>query len=191
MQGGGVNTVEVRGLKELRRALLDTVPKHFQGKVLQKALTAAAKPIVKTARGLAPVKTGVLRRAIYAVRDKFSSDGIREQRVITVRSGKRFQKTSRDAFYWRWLEFGRGIVHAGSRVRMRRGESRNYRTDAVVLGTPTKGFFGKEVKAVQPRPFLRPAFDRHKGDAVTEMAKSLEKEIPEAARKAKWRTPSR
>lgn len=186
-------TVEVHGLRELREALIKKVPEHFQGKVLQKALSAGARSVLKSARQLAPKgETGVLRRSIYSARDKRNSNGVYEQKAIGVRSGKRFQKSSKDAFYWRFVEFGRGQVVAGQRQRLgRRGQARNSPTDAKVLGTPKKGFFGKQVAAAPARPFMRPAFDRNKRQSLEDIRKSLADEIPKAARKAKWRTPSR
>lgn len=168
-------TVEVHGLRELREALIRKVPEHLQGPVLQKALAAGAKPVLQTARQLVPVKSGVLRRAIYAYRDKRNSSGVFEQRAIGVRSGKRFKKSNRDAYYWRFIEFGRQA----------------FATAKGVLGTPQKGFFGKAVAAIAPRPFLRPAFDRNKQTSLEEIRKSLAAEIPKAAKKASWRTPSR
>lgn len=188
-------TVEIKvlGLQELRKALLETVPEHFQGKVLQKALAAGSKPIVRAAQALAPQgKTGVLRRSIYAIRAGRDSNGIYEQRNVTVRSGKKYQKSNRDAYYWRWVEFGRGVVRAGHRVRKGAlGNTRDSTTDATVLGTPEKGFFGADVRAVSPRPFLRPAFDRNKETSVELIRRDLAEEIPKAARKARWPTPSR
>jgi HK97 gp10 family phage protein len=169
-------TVQVLGLRELREALLKTVPAHFQGKVLQKALSAGAKPIVRAAKQLAPAgKTGVLRRAIYSYRDKRSSNGSFEQRAVGVRSGKRQQKSNRDAFYWRFIEFGRGA----------------YTSRHGVLGTEAKGFFGHSVAAVIARPFLRPAFDQNKPQTLEEITKSLAAEIPKAAKKAAWPIPSK
>ncbi len=166
--------VQVYGLKELHKALLKTVPEHFQGRVLQAALSAGARPVVATAKALVPVKTGALRRSIYQTRDKRNSSGIYEQRIVTVRRGKKEQKRSRDGFHWRWIEFGRQAVVA---------------TNAKVLGTPQKGFFGKSVALAKPRPFLRPAFAQNKFTALRQIQLSLAKEIPKAARKASWRTP--
>jgi HK97 gp10 family phage protein len=186
-------SVQVHGLRELREALIRKVPEHFQGRVLQKALSSGARPVLRTARQLAARgKTGVLRRSIYSARDKSSSNGIFEQKIISVRSGKKLRKSGKDAFYWRFIEFGRGPVVAGQRLRKGRlGATRNSRTDATVLGTSAKGFFGKQVAAAPARPFLRPAFDRNKRQALDGIQKSLAAEIPKAARKAAWRTPSR
>jgi HK97 gp10 family phage protein len=170
-------TVKVEGLRELRQALLRTVPAHMQGQVLQKALSAGSAPVLRAARANAPKKTGTLKRAIYATRDKRRSTGIREERIVTVRSGKRFQKSGRDAYYWRWVEFGRAQVDAGRGTRS--------------LGTPSKGFFGKTVRAVPARPFLRPAFESQKGAALSAITKRLAREIEVAGRKASWRGSAR
>jgi HK97 gp10 family phage protein len=184
--------VEIRGMRELKHALLTVVPRHFQGKVLQAALAAGAKPIVATAQQLAAHRTGTLVRAIYSARDaKGSSYGI-ESRIVGVRAGRKFQKSGKDAFYWRFIEFGRRAVSAGTTTRISKsGRVRSYGTKAKVLGRPGKGFFGKDVKAARPRPFLRPAFDQNKFNAIRQIQFALEREIPKAARKALWRTPSR
>lgn len=150
-------TVQVHGLRELREALIRKVPENMQGKVLQKALSAGATPMLRTARQLVPVRTGVLKRAIHAMRSKLNSNGVFEERIIRVRWGKRQQKFNRDAFYWRFIEFGH-----------RAGNTQ-----------------------VQPRPFLRPAFDTNKRISLDLIVKSLRKSLTEAAKKASWRTPSR
>jgi HK97 gp10 family phage protein len=184
--------VEVRGLRELREALLRKIPENMQGKVLQKALSAGTAPVVRDARQRAPVKSGVLKRAIHAMRSKLNSNGIFEERIVRVRHGKKQQKNNRDAFYWRFIEFGRGRVVAGSRFRRTKlGKLRNYGTDAQVLGTPEKGFFGKSVDPAGERPFLRPAFDANKFKSLNLITEQLRKSLEVAARKARWQTPSR
>lgn len=169
-----------------------TIPENMQGKVLQKALAAGTAPVVTDARQRAPVKSGVLRRAIHAMRSKLNSNGIFEERIVRVRHGKKQQKNNRDAFYWRFIEFGRGAVTAGSRFRRARGGGfRNSKTDATVLGTPEKGFFGKTVGPAAARPFLRPAFDTNKFKSLNAITEQLRKALEVAARKARWQIPSR
>jgi HK97 gp10 family phage protein len=164
-----VESVKVEGLRELREALVRKIPAEMQGKVLQSALTAGARPIVNEAKTRVPRRTGRLAKAIYSRRNREGSNGVREERVITVRQGGR---RDRDGYYWRWIEFGRGVV------QIARG----------VLGTPGKGFFGREVKAVPARPFLRPAFENRKTDALEAIRVRLAKGIAKAAEKARWRT---
>lgn len=167
--------VQVHGLRELREALLRKIPENMQGKVLQKALAAGTAPVVKDARQRAPVKSGVLKRAIHAMRSKLNSNGIFEERIVRVRHGKRQQKHNRDAFYWRFIEFGRGIVTARGKV----------------LGSSETGFFGKSVAAAPAKPFMRPAFDANKFKALNAITEQLRKALEVAARKARWQTPSR
>jgi HK97 gp10 family phage protein len=166
--------INVEGLDELRQAL-QQLPAKLQGKAMQATLAKAAKPIVAAARQLAPVKTGTLRRAIYSFRDRQSTP-TREGRLISVRRGKKAQKSNRDAYYWKFIEFGHGPIKSKS------GKS---------LGNVEDGFFGTEVKAVPPRPFLRPAFEANKLKALDIVRTELQGQINKAAQKAYQRSISR
>jgi HK97 gp10 family phage protein len=163
--------IRVEGLDELRHTLQRELPDALQGKAMQGALAQAARPIVASARSLAPNLTGRLRRAIYSFRSR-ASTRFRESRLITVRSGKRHGE--RDAFYWRWLEFGRGVIKA----------SRS-------LGNTTDGFFGRDIKAVPAKPFLRPAFEANKVRAVQIFASAVKPMIEKVAARARARTERR
>lgn len=104
--------VRVEGLRELREALMKTIPENMQGKVLQKALSPAANIVVRAARLMAPKDTGRLSRAIFAMRSRRNSNGVFEERIVKVRYGKSQQKKNRDAFYWRFVEFGTKFMPA-------------------------------------------------------------------------------
>jgi HK97 gp10 family phage protein len=161
--------VTITGLKELRIALIRTVPQHFQGKVLQKALAAGAKPMIADAQIRAPVKTGKLERSIYSYRDRRGSTRTKESRFIGVGT-----KGKLGAFYWKFIEFGRGVISTTGRT----------------LGTPESGFFGKTVRAVPAKPFLRPAFEATKNQSVAVIKTKLQSELEIAAKKAHWGGPS-
>jgi HK97 gp10 family phage protein len=154
--------VKVEGLQELNELLKRTLPDHIQTKALHPTLAKAAQPIVRQARANAPVKTGRLRRAIYSFKDRASTK-VKAIRLISVRSGRRHG--DKDAYYWKWLEFGRGPSRARSGV----------------LGTPDRGFFGKEVKAVPAQPFMRPAFESKKLEALEVFRTNMASEIQKAA----------
>ena len=162
-------TAKVEGLTELRDLLQRKLPEHIQTKALQSGLTKAAQPILQEARSLAPVKTGLLRRAIYSFRSRTSTKQ-KAVRLISVRAGKK--QGNRDAYYWKWVEFGRGVVEAG---RKRGSASRGERTS--VLGTPAKGWFGKTVKAAPAQPFMRPAFEAKKVEALERFKAVMVSEI--------------
>ena len=157
-------TAKVDGLSELKELLERRLPDHIQAKALQGALAEAAKPMVREARNNAPVKTGRLRRAIYSLRARESTKQ-KAIRLITVRAGKRQGK--RDAYYWKWIEFGRGAST----------------TKKGSLGTPERGFFGKTVAAKPAQPFLRPAFESQKMNAIDVFKDVMKGEIEKVASK--------
>lgn len=172
----------VQGLTELRDMLRRKLPEAVQGKALQGALREAAKPIVTEARQRAPVKTGRLRKAIYSFRDR-ASRRTREARLISVRSGKKFK--ARDAYYWKWIEFGHGVIRLKHRRKGGKGQV------SKSLGTPAKGFFGKEVQAVPARPFMRPAFESRKYQALEAFRVTLAAQIDKVAARNISRARSR
>jgi HK97 gp10 family phage protein len=75
----GKVTFEIEGAKEIEALLRDMGPK-VATRIGDKALKAAARPIVKEAKRLVPVKTGRLRRSITARKGK--SDGPAERSVV-------------------------------------------------------------------------------------------------------------
>jgi HK97 gp10 family phage protein len=164
--------VKIEGLAELRRALTRIIPAEMQGKVLQKALTAGTKLTVDAARSKAPVKTGRLRRAIYATRDKKHSQPTYEARVVSVRRGKREQKNNRDAYYWKFVEFGHRIATGKTGYLRKQGRS--------------SGGFAGEAGMVPPKPFMRPAFETTKERSLGAITAKLKSLLDEAARKARF-----
>lgn len=168
-----METVTVKGLAELREALMRTIPAEMQGKVLQKALGAGTRITVAEARMRAPVKTGRMKKAIYATRDKAESKPAFESRAVLVRRGKRAQKSNRDAYYWKFVEFGH-------RTGAKKGQYLEKN------GRRSKGRAVKATGMVAPQPFMRPAFEASKYRANDAIAQALGKAIEDAARKARW-----
>lgn len=170
-----MNQVEVSGLAELRETLLKRLPEALQGKASQIALAKAAKPIVDDARAKAPSRKprgfmgpvkgeasqGNLRKSIYSYRSKTSTK-TNEVRHIGVRP---------KAFYWRWIEFGRSTI---TKVK---GS----------LGNMRKGWFGKVVRAVPAKPFMRPAFEANKEKSIGIYAAAIRPAIEKVAAQAQRR----
>jgi HK97 gp10 family phage protein len=167
-----VNEVRVEGLSELKELLQKRLPEHIQTKALQSSLAIAAKPIVQDAKSRVPVKTGLLRRSIYSFRSRRSTKQ-KAVRLISVKSGS---KAKAPTFYWRFVEFGRGIVKVGKK----RGAPRDGER-AKSLGNEQEGWFGKEVKAMPAQPFLRPAFESMKFEAIEKFRASMAGEIEKFA----------
>lgn len=151
----------IKGLKELKAAMLQ-LPKEIQGKVLGTAVQKEAAKIRDKARSASPAsKTGLLKKAIVAYRNKTST----QERIIydvgvtlkmklvgeTITAGRKKIHAlrmggagkPRDAFYWRFIEFG--------------------------------------TKKMTAKPFLRPAFDENKSAAVEGIKMNLATAIEKAA----------
>jgi HK97 gp10 family phage protein len=169
--------VQVHGLRELREALVRKIPAEMQGKVLQQALSAGATVISREAKSRAPEDTGRLKKAIYSARNKRAATKTFEERVVAVRRGKKYQKSGRDAFYWKFVEFGHR-TGAGRGQYLKKTDGRNSHGRAV----NATGF-------VPPKPFMRPAFEAGKHKAVEAIRTRLGKAIEKAAQKARWSTP--
>lgn len=137
----------VKGLAELRQ-VMRALPDDLAGKALQGAVASGAAAVRNEVTTRAPIRTGKLQRAVYMVRDKALTTLTRAVYHVGVRSGKKWrsrtitagkragQTTSdRDAFYWRFLEFG--------------------------------------TSKMAKRPFLRPAFEAKKEEAVDAIKERL------------------
>lgn len=132
--------IQVQGLAELRRALLE-FPKKIQKRALDKAVFAGAQVVARQARAAAPVRTGAIRRNVVAKRgqrryapgaDSYYIVGVRHGKTNTNpvgRSGRRrtvtgYDRRGQDPFYWRFQEFGYTAVGGASALsgaKKRRG----------------------------------------------------------------------
>lgn len=97
-------SVQVIGLQELERKLKALGP-TIARKSLRSALVAGAKLVKNEAIGLAPQKTGRLRRAMY-VKKMNKPNPFAENVIVGVRHGKKMSKRDLDAWYWTFSEFG-------------------------------------------------------------------------------------
>lgn len=132
--------VEVQGLKELERKMIALGPRLARN-ALRSSLNAGAQVIKKEAQAREPELTGKLKKATYVARSRRGSGpdtdnlGFKETYIVGVRSGRKEMKKGRDAYYWRWLEFG--------------------------------------TKFMSARPFLRPAFELKKYEALERIKEKL------------------
>lgn len=76
----GKVTFEIKGAKELEQMLKELGPK-VANRLGDKALRAAARPIIREAKRLVPVRTGALRKSITAVRGR---GGGQNQRLVLI-----------------------------------------------------------------------------------------------------------
>jgi HK97 gp10 family phage protein len=99
--------VEIKGLSDLLKNLRE-LPKTVEQKCLKIAVAAGAQVIRKSAQDLVVRKTGLVAKAIrIGFNRNESTPGRVVYHVFVSRKVKdRIKKVTRDAFYWRFLEFG-------------------------------------------------------------------------------------
>ena len=100
--------VRIHGLKELKREMAQLEPR-LQKNILRGAVTKVAAEIRDDARSRVPKNTGNLRKNIVSKRMRGSRHHIKAA-VIVREEGKRGEK--RNAFYWRFLEYGTVFINA-------------------------------------------------------------------------------
>lgn len=139
----------------------------MERKVFRAGVAASAQVFRKRVEEVAPVRTGRLKRAIYVRRSRDSTTG-REHYFVGVRQGKAARNRNvrhkgkvvgtgnLDAFYWRFVELGHLVRRRGSGVRGGRRSQALQRARLSALGA----------RRVPARPFLAPAFQRGKDEAL-------------------------
>lgn len=156
---------KVEGLQELSKAL-EALPKDLAEKALRQATAAGAAIVRDEAKARAPRDTGKLISAAFVSKDKQQTDELRAVYHVGIRSGKRFRArgkkgADRDAFYWKFLEFGHFTRHASSQRR----DSR--------LKRFAKRAVAKGVRFIAGRPFLRPALETKRAEVVERIKQVL------------------
>lgn len=113
-----MSEIKMEGLSELLRAMKE-LPKAIEQKCLKIGVAAGAQVIRKSAQDLVTRKTGLVAKAIrIAFNRKESTPGRVVYHVFVSRKVKdKLKKITRDAFYWRFLEFG--TVKMGAKPFMR------------------------------------------------------------------------
>lgn len=138
----------IRGERELERAL-QALQDVVRSDVLERSLTAAAQPIQSAARQNAPVLTGTLRRSIHT--------------ETTEKSAQRV-----------WVQVGTDLEYAaihefGGEIRPRRARALVFEINGEVVVT--------QLVRIPARPYLRPAFDQHRDEAVQTFRRSVADQI--------------
>jgi len=143
---------KIQGAKELE-FFLKTFPKKVEKRLLKGALSAAALPIKREAKKLAPKRTGTLKKAIKSRRVK----GRRAAVQVYVERGKRAKN---DAWYAH-------IIEEGAKPHIIKGRKGR--------GLTIGGRTVQSVKhpGVKARPFMRPALETQARTAIGQFGKKL------------------
>jgi HK97 gp10 family phage protein len=156
-------TVNITGLKELQQAL-NQLPLEIQKRPLRSAVSAGAKVIVDEAKRLAPQgETGNLRKALYRYRSRSQSSRGQETFLVGVRKGKKNYVDSAK---------NRRLNRVGKKYTV---EGEAYYWRFIEFGT----------SKMPARPFLRPAFESKKNQAVETIKNRLAVAIENTAKKMK------
>lgn len=148
-------TVHIKGAREME-LVLRKLPDYVAKKTLTAALRKAAEPILDEARNLAPV-------------------GDESKGRVRLRTSKRGKVTI--ANYGK-LKLSLKIVTVPAKL------TAHSATVAVTVGKAFWGMFLEfGTRFMSPRPFMRPAFESRKMEALDRLGKSLGEEIEKAAKK--------
>jgi hypothetical protein len=166
---------ELHGL-EKALASLARVRKGARGKIQRKALTPAVKHVSRLARVYAPAESGLLRRSLGTRVQVYRRSGAAVG-LVGPRSGFRQTRAGRvrTALGKRILK---GVTLGGRKNAV--NQIRNPTKYAHLVELGRKGFsakkakvlagplrvYGRKVRAVAPRPFLKTAWDAGRAHAV-------------------------
>lgn len=126
----------------------------------------------------ARIQTGTLYRSIIAKRLEEDSDGGRRQAyLVTVRSGR---YGGDDAFYWRFVEDGHAKVRKNKNVSAKTGRVVNWkrhRANEAKYWEKKAAELEHGSATVPAYPFMRPAYESKKQEAIDLMTRTLAEQI--------------
>lgn len=165
-------------LPDFKKQLKD-LGEVIEKRIARSAIRKGAKVIERAVAQAAPLRTGVLKRAIRSGPSRF----IRGRGVVAayvgVRSGVKQRsvgkkKVNRDAFYWRWVEDGHRIVPRGAKL-----SGRGERTRAVMRSR----FDAAGGKRVAGSRYLQRGFNASVSTAVDAVYRELSNGIAKESAK--------
>lgn len=149
----------VLGLDELSKKLKE-MPIKLAKNGLRAAVNAGAQVVYKEARARVPVDTGRVKKNIYKKQIREKSNNVQQTYYVGVRLGS-------------------GGTYAKTKANVRKGRvGKSYDTESRAFYWRFLEFGTSKLPA---RPFLRPAFDTKKTQAVDAMAKKLKERIDKYA----------
>ena len=166
-----VSTMEVLGLKELEEALFE-LGNSVSGKVLYSSLMAASTPMWKMARAMAPMADRPYWR--YWKGGKKLGKNPDGTKILSAKQRKMIQSGS--------------LRKNITRLRVRDVDPDNPNAAQVGIRVRRDAFYGRFFEFGTPnmaaKPFLRPAFDAKKEEAVEILKAKLTANIDKARAKA-------
>jgi HK97 gp10 family phage protein len=176
--------VQITGLKEVLKKM-DGLTGDLKRKSLLAGSRAGANRFKRAVLSKTPVKSGALKRSIGVRQMSKRLPDIVGAMVVIRTAGARTkkQRTSgdKDAFYWRFIEYG---WYAGGRWRKGLGKKTRRGYDGEKLdankGLTREGFRAKtrrEKKKIKGKFFIKKSFDSKKEDVKRNYIKAIVKGI--------------
>lgn len=161
--------IEVKGYREAK-AILDQLPNNMQKRMLLAALRASAKPILQSAKGKVPVRSGRLKHQLRIVRFRDRS-APKSEVDIAVKSV--FEKTKKKGAINQY--YGKFIHEGTANLRVPRKKDKTL----VFENAAGEKIFVKSVKGIRPTPYLEQAYTENSERVVVsfgnELAAAVEK----------------
>lgn len=160
--------IKVEGYREAKR-ILDDLPNTMQKRMLLTALRGSAKPMLWSARGKVPVRTGKLKKKLRIVRFRDRSAGKSEVSVAVKPVFERTKKKGAiNEYYGKFIHEGTAEPRASKKGKLLVFE--NERGEKV---------FTRSVKGIHATPFLEQAYTENSERTVAlfgdELAAAVEK----------------
>ena len=155
---------KMEGGAELVKALQE-LPVKIERNVMRGTMRAAAKPMAKRAKALAPVDTGALKQSV-----RVSTKARRGRVTATITAGN-----GKDVYYAHMVEFGT----AAHLIKPKTKKS---------LGFKGGEFAYANHPGITPRPFMRTAMDTEAGASVQAAIAYAKKRLPKEVQKIASRT---
>lgn len=168
---------KTKGFKELAKALDNLTEPKFRSQALRKAGKAAMTPTLHALKSAAPVIKNP-EKLPKGMKPGELSDGIKMvvsapvQPKFTKKTGKITKASEHELKVT--IYTGKGAESYAIVSEYGREETPIMRYH--VFGKPVLGYKSK-LPAIEPKPWMRPTFDKEKGDIVDRFAKELTKSI--------------
>lgn len=157
---------------DLLRAVAETVGQVTPDESVLRSVGVAGAAVFREEakhNAASHAKTWTVHRNIIIKRLEEESDGaVRQVYLVTVRKG---DYGGGDAFYWRWVAGGHKFVPRNTKVSERTGKKVGWaahrRAAELEYGTASAPAY----------PFIRPAYDSKKSDAMNAMTLRLKEQL--------------
>lgn len=161
-------TLKVEGYAEAKR-ILDELPNNMQKRMLAAALRGSAKPMLRSAKGKVPVRSGRLKKQLRIVRFK---DRSAPKSEVAIAVKPVFERTKKKGAV---NEYYGKFIHEGTT------DPRTSKKGKLLVFENERGekVFVRSVKGLRPTPYLERAYTENSERTVAlfgdELAKAVEK----------------